>query len=81
MDYNIVNKMNVLKLEGIEKNGDTAQMQARVIVPNNVIILLRDVLAAYDEKRLGDIDDPTKVKLGKDLRADLHDIWKELNPS
>jgi hypothetical protein len=35
----------------------------------------------YEDKRLADIDDPQIDKIKKELRKELHEAWKSMNPS
>ena len=52
-----------------------------VLLSNQEIIFLKEVVNMYDQKRLGDIDDPKTDAIKKDLIKGLHEAWKVLNPS
>lgn len=69
-----------MKTKSIEKNQD-GQMEASVMLSNQEIIFLQEVVKMYEDKRLGDIDDPQIDKIKKELSQELHECWKLLNPS
>jgi hypothetical protein len=52
-----------------------------VTLSNQEIIFLKEVVKMYEDKRLGDIDDPKIDKIKKEMGNELHQIWKTMNPS
>lgn len=69
-----------MKTKSIEKNQE-GQMEVSVVLSNQEIIFLKEVVNMYDAARLGDTDDPNIDKIKKDLRKELHEAWRSMNPS
>ncbi len=69
-----------MKIKSMEKNQDTGQMEASVMLSNQEIIFLKEVVKMYEDKRLGDIDDKNIDKIKKGLTKELREAWKSMNP-
>jgi hypothetical protein len=52
-----------------------------VSLSNQEIIFLQEVVKMYQDKRLGDIDDPAIDKIKNEMGQELHEVWKRMNPS
>jgi hypothetical protein len=70
-----------MKTKHIEKNKDSGQMEASVVLSNQEIILIKEALNFYIEKNLGDAGDPKDFKIKKELKKELHKAWRSMNPS
>ena len=83
-----------MKIKHVEKNED-GEMEASVMLSNQEIKFLKEAVNMHVRERnlvcpscgtnikdtLGDIDDAAIIKIKKELRKELHEAWKQLNPS
>jgi hypothetical protein len=56
-------------------------VQLRVKISNDAVKLLQECVNGFIDGKYGDTDDARQTKLAQDLREQLHQIWRELNPS
>jgi hypothetical protein len=63
------------------KTKTIGRTEVLVSLSNQEIIFLREVVQMYEDKRLGDIDDPAINKIKKEMGQELHQIWRTMNPS
>ena len=73
--------MPKMKVKDIQRNDDTGEKEATMMVTNDAILFLREAVNMYIEKGFGDTNDPNFIKIRDEVKADLHQAWKVLNPS
>ncbi|MGB5090756.1 MAG: hypothetical protein WBN72_07415 [Nitrososphaeraceae archaeon] len=69
-----------MKTKWVDKTAD-GQMIAIVELTEHEIILIKEAVQMYDDKRLGDADDSNVIKIKQELKKELHEAWKQLRPS
>jgi hypothetical protein len=73
--------MPKMKVKDIQRNDDTGEKEATMMVTNDAIKFIKEAVAMYIQKGFGDKDDPKKEALIEEVQDDLHQAWKVLNPS
>jgi hypothetical protein len=53
-----------MKTKYLEKNQDSGQMEASIMLSNQEIIFLKEVVKMYEDKRLGDIESNLEILFG-----------------
>lgn len=80
--YYLVFKIKfMVKLLVPERNEETGKQEANFRFNDLEVVFLSDVIGAFLDKRLGDPDDPVKVKRAEDIKSALHEAFKQLRPS
>jgi len=69
-----------MKTKWVDKNSQ-GQIEAIVSLTDQEIIFLKEVVKMYDDRRLGDIDDPKIDALKKGLAEQLHEAFKQVRLS
>jgi hypothetical protein len=57
------------------------QKIVNVNISNDAVIFLKECVNGFIDGKFGDHEDPRQKKLGQELKEDLHQVWKALNPS
>ena len=73
--------MPKMKVKSIERNNETNEKEATMMVSNEAVLFLRDAVNMYIQRGFGDKDDAKQNKISQEVKQDLHDAWKLLNPS
>ena len=87
--------MPKMKVNEIQYNDTIGQKEATMTVTNDAILFLQDAVNVYLQERsltcptcgtvtnytLGDKDDATLQAIKLEVKEDLHQAWKALNPS
>jgi hypothetical protein len=73
--------MPKMKVKETHRNDDTGDREATMMVSNEAIKFLNDAVNMYIQRGFGDTDDPKKVAIYQEVKQDLHEAWKALNPS
>ena len=73
--------MPKMKVKSIERNNETNEKEATMMVSNEAVLFLRDAVNMYIQRGFGDKDDAKQNKIRQEVKQDLHDAWKLLNPS
>ena len=73
--------MPKMKVRNVQRNDEIGQMEAVMIVTNDAILFLRQAVDAFIQSNLGDPDDPKFNAIKVEVKQDLHEAWKLLNPS
>jgi hypothetical protein len=68
-----------IEIKDVLTNPETKQVT--LTIKNEGIIILQEAMKFYDDNKKGDVDDPKKLKIRKELREGLHQSWKSMNPS
>jgi hypothetical protein len=73
--------MPKMKVKDVQRNDDTGEKEATMMVTNDAIKFLKEAVNMYIQRNMGDIDDPKFNALKQEVKDDLHQAWKVLNPS
>jgi hypothetical protein len=73
--------MPKMKVKETHRNDDLGQNEATMTVTNDAVLFLKEAVAMYIQRDFGDKDDPKQNKIRQEVKQDLHEAWKALNPS
>ena len=57
------------------------QKIVNINISNDAVIFLKECVNGFIDGKYGDADDSRQIKLGQQLKDELHEIWKAMNPS
>jgi hypothetical protein len=77
-----------MKINDIKRNDETGEKEATMMVTNSAVKFLKEAVNMYTQHKcevapdgFGDTDDVRKNEIIQEVESDLHQAWKELNPS
>jgi hypothetical protein len=77
-----------MKVKDIKRNDDTGEKEANMMVSNEAIKFLNEAVGIYTQhtcevvpEGFGDKDDVKQQAIIEEVKDDLHQAWKVLNPS
>ena len=73
--------MPKMKVREVKRNDETGDNEAAMMVTNDAIKFLSEAVNMYIQKGFGDKDDPKQESIRQEVKSDLHEAWKLLNPS
>ena len=73
--------MPKMKVKSIERNNETNEKEATMMVSNEAVLFLKEAVNMYIQRGFGDKDDVKQEKIRQEVKQDLHQAWKLLNPS
>ena len=73
--------MPKMKVKEVHRNDDIGQKEATMSVTNDAILFLQEAVNMYIQRGFGDKDDQQLQQIKQEVKQDLHDAWKVLNPS
>jgi hypothetical protein len=80
--------MPKMKVKEVHRNDDSGESEATMMVSNEAIKFLNEAVGIYTQHKcevvpegFGDKDDPKQQAIIEEVKEDLHQAWKVLNPS
>jgi hypothetical protein len=80
--------MPKMKVKEVHRNDDTGDKEASMMVTNDAIKFLNEAVNIYTQHNcevvpegFGDKDDAKQQAIIQEVKQDLHEAWKVLNPS
>ena len=73
--------MPKMKVKSVERNESTSEKEATMTVTNEAILFLQEAVNMYIQRDFGDKDDAKFQQTKMEVKQDLHEAWKLLNPS